>query len=226
MGSTRAAFSMESPTMSPLRRAQTLVVTLLIAACATTTFKGTYTNPDAKALSFQRGDKVLAVVVSTDETVRRSAEDALASELTHRGMTGVPAYTILPTELAKDSAAAQAAATLAGIVGVVSMRAVKVGKETTTTSTGMYSGPGYATYWGGGHYGYGYYGYGWAAPYNQTYTQTDTIVTVETLVFDLRQDKLVWGGLSETTNPDKIEALIEELVVAAATELNEQGLVR
>jgi hypothetical protein len=219
---------MESPKMSPFRLAPTLVVVLLLAACATTTFKGTWTNPEAKALSFQRGDKILAVIVSTDETVRRAAEDALASELTHRGMTGVPGYTILPTEPTKDNEAARAAATRAGIVGVVSMRAVKVGKEVTTTSTGMYSGPRYATYWGGGHYGYGYgyYGYGWDSPYDQTYTQTNTIITVETLVFDLRQDKLVWGGWSETTNPEKIDAFIQELVVAVATELNERGLVR
>ena len=198
-----------------------LAITLLVAACGTTTFNATWKNPEARALSFRRGDRILAMVVSSNETVRRAAEDALAHELTLRGLTGIPAYTILPTSLTKDDDGARAATIEAEVVGVVSMRALAVRQKVSSSGGGMYSGPAYGSYWGGG-----YYGHGWGTAYDPNYIRTDTIVSVETLVFDLRQDKLVWGGQSETINPEKIDAFIHELVDEAAAELHNQGLIR
>ncbi len=203
------------------RLACALAITLFVTACGSTTFNATWKHPEAKALSFKSGDQILAVVVSTNETVRRAAEDALAHELTLRGLKGIPGYTVLPMELTKDAAAAEAAVTKAGVVGVVSMRALKVGKEVSSSGPTMYAGPTYGTYWGGG-----YYGHSWGYAYDPGYIRTDTIVTVETLVYDLRQDKLVWGGQSETMNPDEIDAFIKELVDEVAAQLHEEGLVR
>ena len=59
------------------------------------------------------------------------------------------------------------------------------------------TGPGWGGY--GGFYG-GFYGYGWGAAYSPGYLRTDTIVHVETLVYDLNQNKLVWAGQSKTRN--------------------------
>lgn len=202
------------------RFARALATAVLLAACATTTFNATWKNPEAQALSFKRGDKILAMIVSPNEAVRRAAEDALARELAQRGLVGVPAYTILPTALTKDEDAAKAAAVQAGVVGVVTMRALAIGRDVTPGGA-MYTGPAYGTYWGNG-----YYNAGWSSAYDPNYMHGDTIVTVETLVFDLRQDKLVWGGQSETINPERIDALIQDLVDEAADELRKEGLVR
>jgi hypothetical protein len=46
------------------------------------------------------------------------------------------------------------------------------------------------------------------------------------MVYDLAADKLVWAGLSESTNTSKVETLIKELVAAAAAEMKKQGLIR
>ena len=54
----------------------------------------------------------------------------------------------------------------------------------------------------------------------------DRIVTVETLVYDLRRDKLVWAGMSESTNPKMVMKLIQDLVDTTAKEMKKQGLVR
>jgi hypothetical protein len=83
-----------------------------------------------------------------------------------------------------------------------------------------------ASYWGGPMYGggfYGYYGYGYASP---GYLTTDTIITVETLVYDLKPNKLVWAGMSQTFNPSHLDTFITELAAAAAAELERQGLIR
>jgi hypothetical protein len=39
-----------------------------------------------------------------------------------------------------------------------------------------------------------------------------TIVTVETLIYSLGQDKLIWAGQSQTTNPSKVGPFIREMV--------------
>ena len=59
-----------------------------------------------------------------------------------------------------------------------------------------WGGPAYATFWGGG-----YYGYGWGGVYSPGYITTDTIVSVEILVYSLKQDKLVWAAQSADDEP-------------------------
>jgi len=53
----------------------------------------------------------------------------------------------------------------------------------------------------------------------------DTIVSVETLVYSVNQDKLVWAGMSETTNPSKVDAFIKELSTGAIKEMKKAGLL-
>jgi hypothetical protein len=59
-------------------------------------------------------------------------------------------------------------------------------------------GPGYSNFWGG------YWGYGWGAPYGTVTggeVRTDYIVSIETLIYSVKQNKLVFGAQSKTTNP-------------------------
>jgi hypothetical protein len=50
-------------------------------------------------------------------------------------------------------------------------------------------------------------------------------VTVETLVYSLRQDKLLWAGTSRTSNPEGIQSLIYEIADAVANQMSKQGLI-
>jgi len=196
-----------------------------LAGCSTTSFNTSWKAPDAKPIEFKAGDKVLAVVMSPNEATRRGAESALARELTKRGLNGVPGYTVVPTEVieAKDKDKAKELVTASGAVGVVAMRVTDKEKEVSgsgPTYMGMpYAGPYYGGFWGG------YWGYGWGAAYSPGYLRTDTVVYVETLVYDLKQNKLVWAGQSNTMNPSKAESFIRELVDEAAKEMRKQGLI-
>ena len=190
-----------------------------LAACASTKFKSSWKAPEAGPLSFQ-GQKVAALVISPNESTRLGAEGVLARELTARGVQGIPAYNLIPPNESRDKDKAKELFNAAGVAGVVVMRAVGSEKE-ITSSPGYWSGPYYGSFWGGG-----YYGYGWGAVYSPGYLRTDTIVSVETLIYDLKADKLVWAGLSQSTNPSRVDSLIKELVSAAASELKKQGLVR
>ena len=56
--------------------------------------------------------------------------------------------------------------------------------------------------------------------------RSDTVLVVETLVYDMRQEKLVWAGQSQTTNPSKVDGLITDLADQTARQLRQQGLVK
>ncbi|HKT79200.1 MAG TPA: hypothetical protein VJP86_03195 [Vicinamibacterales bacterium] len=189
-------------------------ISVTTVACATTGFSSTWRNPDAQPLEPQ-GVKVAAVVMSKNESTRRAAEDALAKAITAQGAQGVPMYTV---SSATEEAAQKAALEQAGFEGVVVMRPTGTSREITATPT-MYAGPYYAGYWGG------YYGYGWGTPWGGTDIRTDTIVTVETLVYSLKQNKLVWAGQSKTTNPSKVDGFVREVASAASRELRKEGLL-
>jgi hypothetical protein len=203
-----------------IRSVLAVTAAVAAAACASTSFNSTWRNPAAEPGNF-KGQKVAALVMSKEQSVRFGAEDALARELTARGMVGIAAYSLIPKELLQDKEKAKEFMEKAGVTGVVAMRVVGKDKEVTQTSGTYWGGPAYATFWGGG-----YYGYGWGGVYDPGYIRTDTIVSVEILVYSLKQDKLVWAAQSETTNPEKVGPFIQELVAKAADQIKKEGLVR
>jgi hypothetical protein len=200
-----------------------ILAAIVMPACATTAFVSTWKAPDAAPLQLS-GSKVAAVAMVQNEAARRAAEDALARELTARGAQGVPMYSIQPDARPDNEQAVRAAVEGAGVHGVVVMRPVGKDKEIVSTPT-MYAGPTYGGYWGG------YYGYGWGSPWAYGgpvaggEIHTNTIVSIETLVYSLRQNKLVWAGQSKTTNPTGVDQLVKETSALVAQELRKQGLI-
>jgi hypothetical protein len=165
------------------------------------------------------GQKVLAFVLTKNAASRRAAEDALAREISAGGAQGIASYTLIPDAAASDEAKAKAQVEASGAQGVVVMRPVDTSKEVVATST--YAGPMYGPYWGG------YYGYGWGGAWGGGVdVHTNTIVTVETLVYSIPQNKLIWAGQSNTTNPTKVDSFVKELATAARREMVKAGLLK
>jgi hypothetical protein len=198
------------------------VVTLALACSATTTqFVSSWTAPDAQPLAF-RNSKVVAVVMAKDPSLRREAEDTLAREITERGAQGVAMYRILEEATSGNEDEARRALEAEQIKGVIVMRPVAKEKEVVSVPAPSHGTAG-TEYYYPSYYG-GYYSYGWSSPYDSE-IRTNTIVSVETLVYSLEQNKLVWSGQSKTTNPEKIDDFVKELADAVADELKEKGLI-
>jgi hypothetical protein len=66
----------------------------------------------------------------------------------------------------------------------------------------------------------------WPTVYAPGYTVTDTLVSVETRVYSVPQDKLLWSGKSVTTNPTKVDSFVKELSEKTAGELQKAGLLK
>jgi hypothetical protein len=92
-------------------------------------------------------------------------------------------------------------------------------RETYTEATWI--DPFYSSFWG-------YYGYGWASmpTYIPGYVDVDTFVVVETTIYSVPQNKLVWAAVSETKNPKDLRAFLKDLSSAVVKELHKQGLAK
>jgi len=204
--------------MSPRSRALAALPLALAACAGGTKFVNTWKAPDGAPLSVKQGDLVIAMVISKEETLRRSGEDFLSDELRQRGLRPIPSFTLIPTEKVGDREGAAAAIQESGAAALFVLRPLAVNKEQTYVPP-SYMGAGPYSAWGP------YYGYGWGAAYSPGYVVTDTVVRVETLVFDLRQNKLLWAGTSETTNPERLDLFMKDLVKAASAQMRRAGVI-
>ncbi|HEY2796583.1 MAG TPA: hypothetical protein VGK26_01725 [Thermoanaerobaculia bacterium] len=188
-----------------------------IVACSSTTFDSTWRAPDARPLQLAN-KKVVAIFVNKNMTLRRTAEDALARQISAHGAQGVAAYSIFGDEDIRDQAMVRKKLESLGFAGIVVMRVA--GKETQVTSTpGTYYGSPYYRTWGG------YWGYGWGAAYSPGYLTVEKVVKIETLVYSLDQDKLVWAGVSRTVEPTQVDSFVTEVAKACAEQMEKDGLI-
>ena len=195
-----------------------VVLTLAFGAAVSAqsyAFRSTFKAPDAQKLDMA-GKKVAAVMISNDESLRMSVEEALARELTSRGPVGVAAYRAIPAELLQDPDKARAWFERTGVVGVMVLRLLNVDKETVPS----------AVVWSTMYYQdfNNYYAVGWqnATPIR---TREVTTIVVETALFDVAKGKLIWGCVTESTNPKNVQTYVAGLAEEIAKELQRVGLV-
>ena len=189
----------------------------VVLAAQSYTFTSTWTAPWDGPLDFA-GKRIGAVVISADESLRMSGEEALARAITAHGPEGVAAYRVIPREELEDPAKAQAWFERTGIAGVATMRLVSVEKEKVYSSVA----------WTTSYYQNfaNYYGTGWQTVTLIGSAREDTIVAVETMLYEVTDGKLLWASVSESTNPRQVGTFIEGLVDAVVEQLQGRGLIR
>ena len=198
-----------------------LLVVVFVAAASTILVAGpkflaVWKSPEVSRLNFA-GKKVAALVITDSQSLQMSGEEALTRELTARGVTGTPTYRFVPREELKSADKAKAWFERSKIEGVVAMRPVKREKEREYTPVVWSSGY-YPEFWG-------YYGYGWSNVYVISSSRETETITVETLVYDLTRDQLVWAATSETRDPKNLQDFVKDLVNAAVREMKKMKLV-
>ena len=193
-----------------------ILVALALAgatAIADAKFTSVWGAPEARTVNF-KGKKVAALVISEDLSLRMSSEEALARELTARGIEGTAAYRQIPAPELKNPDAAKRWFDRDGVAGVVALKPVSQDKVKRYTPD-MWASPYYSTFWG-------YYPYSWSTVYVVGSEATDTVIVVESLVYDIQTGKLIWAGVSETTNPKSLQKLVADIVKEAAKKIEKQ----
>jgi hypothetical protein len=174
----------------PSRRLFIAVAALLLAACASTTIRDSWTDPTYAGGPFRR---VLVLGVSRDVPERRTFEDIMARRIAATGVQAVPAYQYLPDGARADEPTLDRIVRDSGADGLVMTRIRSIDRR-TSVSTVMVPA----------HYGYGWYPW-YAGWYPVTDVHQYDIAVVETSVFDTATKRVVWTGVTETYAPTSVE---------------------
>jgi len=187
----------------------------MLAGCSpATTFVNTWTAPDAKPFAFK---KVLVIALVPNEQMRRSAEDQIVGLI--KNTPAVASYTFLSAEQMKDTDYAKAKVAELGIDGAVILAYQGTDKETEYVSGGAYASSYYQPFWG-------YYGYASPVMYDPGYMTTYNVVKIETTIYSMPDEKMLWAGMSHTEDPGSLQSLVDSVAQATATKLRQQGLVK
>ena len=204
---------------SSLRRLApwSLLLALLLGACATTTVDGTWTRPETAGQRVE--GPVLVVGVARDETVRRIYEDDMAGKLAARGVKAMRSYEVVPGALdGEGSDRLLQAARAAGASYLLSTVVIGVDVEQT-----VYADPwGYPAFVGyRGWYG-AYWGMAWPA-YAQV--RTYPVYIAQTALVRADADRIEWVARTRTTAPGNVEAETRAFVDVILGALARDGLI-
>jgi hypothetical protein len=179
-------------------------------------FRSSWKAQDIQKLDMA-GKKVAAVVVSSDESLRMSAEEAMARELNSRGFVGVAGYRSIPAELLQDGDKAHAWFEKTGVSGVVILRLLSVDKERVASAV-VWTSTSYQSF-------DNYYATAWHTVTPIGRGREVTSIAVETTLFDVAKGGLIWGGVTETRDVKNVQAYVAGLAGAISEELQRTGLV-
>lgn len=196
------------------------VVLSLMAGCSPSTqIVKSWTDPSLNGAKVQAYNKVLVIAKFKDDSARRIAEDKLVASSLKGNFVASYNYlkpgqqdeNLVASELLKD-----------GIDAIVLMRLTDISKTTDyVPGTAYYGG------WGRGYGYYGGYGYGYGGSMYGTpgYYEENKTYYVETNIYDVKSNKLLWSGTTSTLNPTKATEAIDEIISAVKTELHTKGLI-
>jgi hypothetical protein len=192
-----------------------VVITSLVSCGPSTKIEKSWMEPGA-SVTPGTNNKTLVVALVKDETSRRVIEDQVAKRI---GGGAVSSYTLVSTDQVKEASeeALKQKLTDGKFTHILLMRLADVEKETSYvpgTTTGYYGG--YGRYYG---YGYGMYS-------TPGYYTTDKNYFVETTVYSVNPDKLLWTGTTKTVNPSKIEKTVNEIADAVSEKMKKDGFLK
>jgi hypothetical protein len=157
---------------------------------------------------------VLVLVIAPHESQMQFGE-AVLTHLMKRTQA-VSAHAVMTGKDTQDEQKMRAYMAQEAFDGAVTMRLLASGQE-TTSQAGVYV-PSYTGFWS-------YYSYAWPLVTDIGYVHTERLYHMETQVYSMKDDKLVWGGITKTTNPKNARALVEEVAKTVGGALRKQKLI-
>lgn len=196
-----------------------VAISLFTACGPSTQITKSWSDPSLNS-GMKPFNKVLVIAQLKDDSSRRIAEDKIVAS-SPRG-NFVASYSYLKQDQ-QDQNLVVADLLKQGIDGIILMRLTDVEKSTDyVQGSTYYGGWGY----GGGYYGgYGGWGYGGSMYSTPGYYEENKTYYVETNIYDVKSNKLLWSGTTSTLNPTKINEALDEIIAALKTELTNKGLI-
>ncbi len=173
--------------------------------------------------SYTGGPLESVLVIGLSDNVRRRGlfEEALASKFDSRGVSAVASLGVAPNKADLEKASIKKKVQELGIKSVIVTRVLGVDKEKYYVPGEPYSP----------HYGYyrgfsGYYDRAYGAAYSPGYWEEYEIVRLETNLYEVATEKLIWSAASETIDPQSIEKVVQTLSEQITDDLAKRGLLK
>jgi hypothetical protein len=191
--------------------AAALTCTIACASGAASTLNSTWHAPAMDRPPFHR---VLATFVSTDLSTRGVMEDRLAQGIpsSFAAYRAIPDLSLTDRALAREQLRAKLF-DAALVMRVVDVRDVQAYRPGVTWYTGY---PRFHDFWGSS----------WTAARGSGAAADGGVVFVETVLYSLSEDKLLWAGRTATENSRSVDELVDRTVDAVAHEMRSQRLIR
>jgi hypothetical protein len=193
--------------MRPLRLF-VLAVSLVLGACSTVSVTNQWRDP---SWAGPPASNVVVVGISRSDTMRRVFEDTFAQQLQAAGVQAAASYTQIPPgnggavrlrDLVKGT----------GAQAVLVTRVQRVQQKVSVTPSGPYYG-GF----------YGWYGGAWASTPDINQYE---VVTLETSVWDARNEKLIWTVTTENVATNDIPKTSTQLAQTLIPKMRADGILR
>ncbi|PTT08187.1 hypothetical protein DBR27_07420 [Flavobacterium sp. HMWF030] len=200
------------------------IAVLALSGCGSnTSIVNSWRDPNI-TIAQEHFKKVLVVALVKDEASRRTAEN----RITASNPIFKTSYQYL-NETTKQLTQEQKLKILQdeNFDGVITLRLVSKEKETNYvpgTYTGMYYGGFDGLY--AGMYGYGFGNwYGMYSPYfyDPGYYQETTSYMVETNIFSLKENKLIWTGTTKSEYVNDLGSTVDAIMEAVIKEMRKDG---
>lgn len=196
-----------------------------VAACSktTTNIPQSFRNPGYEQTVFKH---LFVIGVAENQESRQAFEDAFANAIVEQGGGAQASWSILPQTTQLSEEQIRAAIEGGNFDGVLITRLLSVDKDQEYVAGSTYNNPRTSYYAGGYGYGfYGFYGTTYTKVHEPGYFKTGTTFRLETNLYSVANDGLVWTGQSETVNPESIPDARGSMTAAVAKKLKEEKLI-
>lgn len=186
-----------------------LFILIIAAGCSSTSIINSWKAPN-ETLTPEQYKKVLVLVLAKDDKVRKTAEDKIVSnhKLLH---VSYPLFTT--KELGQDTLKVKDMVKKLGYDAIIVMRLITTKAKSTYVSGGHNQ-----AYQSNGIYYYPDY-------LNASSYATDMEYIVSTNVWSLKNEKLLWSGVTESTNPKKIDKVVNEVAKEVVYKMKEDKFI-
>lgn len=193
-----------------------LVATMIMVSCGSTQIASSWKEPN-KTVSINKLNKVLVVALFKDETSNRNAEDQMVGYLKDVGLASYKYFK--PNFDRKNEDIIREMIKMDEFDGAITMRLVDVDKEQIYTPSRSSPYPMYYRNFSG------YYYRNWAYSSAPGYYSSTKTYTVETVVFSIKEDKIIWSSLTKTTDPDGVQKMTEEIAEVVHKRMVKEGFI-
>jgi len=188
---------------------------VLMSACAGTQLTHSWVDESRRGKPVS-DILVIGVTYKEKEAVRRSFEDRFVAQLRAVGIEAVSSEDAIsiPTDLKLEKDDILKAVNKYNSDAVIITHVVgKENKEAYTPAARSYGGY------------YGYYGLIYGNTHGPGYTRTHTVVRLATNLYDVKTEKLIWSGTSETTDPGSARQGIDDVINVLIKDMQKNGLI-